>query len=259
MLQDAIRRWRDWQQKSEKLRLRIRRLVIKRLMGLAIRQWKVFVVQEKIAADRDLRRREMLACVLRSALLRKSLWKLTRNARSGRILQHLRDSWHKRLLNDGFHVWKNQQQLLQPKGHARAIDPPDRGALPCSVRVTTKAGKPLKEHCRCVYTVGRCQRCMCHPRIHLLRRVEELHRLVTKGLDRRDGGCRLLSTAIRSGAVMAASASDKGTIANDSQAEGHSRLARKAAWSNMNPRVCTPRKDEDNLRRQITPNLAVPR
>lgn len=58
-------------------------------------------------------------------------------------------------------------------------------------------GKPRKVHCRCVYAVCRGQRCTCAPSSHLLRRVEELHRLVAKGLDGRNGGYRLLSHVVQ--------------------------------------------------------------
>lgn len=193
-LSDAFHQWQEWQQRRRKRLNNLHCLVIRKELKVALRLWRLGVIAAttaKTLGDERRRRYAALGRVLRSLFLLKCLRILARNARVQRILRRLVKLRRIQTLRDGMSTW--QQRQLQK------VDPvvPDLPsfATPNPVTVTTRqaVAKPRKRHCRCVYDVCRGQRCTCAPRLHLLRRVEELHRLVAKGLSAGDGGCRLVS------------------------------------------------------------------
>lgn len=171
-------------------------LITRRALASAVSRWHL-----EACARRG--RRQESVHLLRSLLLRKYLLALADNATSAAILRRLLENCRMRALRDGLEAWKwwfflskeNQRQEERLKAEAAAAVRDGHVCHASSGRPERRhqPGKPRKAHCRCVYAVCRGQRCTCAPRSHLLRRVEELHRLVAKGLDGRDGGYRLLS------------------------------------------------------------------
>lgn len=172
-------------------------LIARRALASAVSRWHL-----EASARRG--RRQEAVHLLGSLLLRKCLLALADNATSAAILRRLLEKCRMRALRDGLEAWKrwfllskeNQQERLKAEA-AAAVRDGDVCHASSGKPEGRHPGKPRKAHCRCVYAVCRGQRCTCAPRSHLLRRVEELHRLVAKGLDGRDGGYRLLSHIVQ--------------------------------------------------------------
>lgn len=186
--------WRAWLRLWKTRVDALRTLMTRRAMASAFRHWRLI---SSAANDRRRRRLLLQAVVggqLEVILLRKCFLALAQNAHSATTLRRLVASFRMRTLRGGFEAW--QQALPREKPEDQA--PPSPTAV---VNVITERrrqpGNPRKLHCRCVYAVSRGQRCTCAPRSHLLRRVEELHRLVAQGLDGRQGGYRLLSHVVQ--------------------------------------------------------------
>lgn len=167
--------------------------VTRRALASAISRWH-------LGASASRSRRQGAAHLLRSVLLRKCLLTLAHHAYTARVFRRMLESYRRRTLRDGLEAWGLFLVSQDAQNNANV-------AVKNSTRcVTTRCrrrhpGKPRKVHCRCVYAVSRGQRCTCAPRSHLLRRVEELHRLVAKGLDGCDGGHRLLSHVVQRAAT----------------------------------------------------------
>ena len=133
----------------------------------------------------------------RSRLLRKCLLALADNAHFASIVRRLLESCRRRALREGLEGWR-RWLLLVPRKKEKVPEVEEAKVNDTTRRhKCRRPGQPRKAHCRCVYAVGRERPCGCAPRSHLLRRVEELHRLVAKGLDGRDGGYRLLSHVVQ--------------------------------------------------------------
>lgn len=172
------------------------RLVTRRALLSAVRRWHLQ------ASARRARHQEAVH-FLGSMILRKCLLALANNAQSAAILRQLLERCRLRSLRDGLEVWKrwfllsNENQEILKAEAVAAVRDGDACNASSRRQQCWRPGKPRKVHCRCVYAVCRGQRCTCAPHSHLLRRVEELHKLVAKGLDGRQGGCRLLSHVVQ--------------------------------------------------------------
>lgn len=187
-VRNAFHCWRNWQQRWRTRLDHLRRLIIRKELKAALNLWRLGIIASTTAKvlDNERRRRHAaLSHVLRSVFLIKCLRRWTRNACVQRILGRLVQMRRIRTLRDGMATWKQRQ--------TQKVDPviPDLPSFATPNPVTI--AKPRKRHCRCVYDVCRGQRCTCAPRLHLLRRVNELHRIVAKGLSTADGGYRLVS------------------------------------------------------------------
>lgn len=135
-----------------------------------------------------------------SQLLRKCLLALAENAHSAVTLRRLLKSYSTRSLRDALREWRwwlSLEAHKRAKEVATALTRESKGVNTTRLTQRLHPGNPRKVHCRCVYAVSRGQRCTCAPRSHLLRRVEELHRLVAKGLDGTNRGCRLLNHVVQ--------------------------------------------------------------
>lgn len=199
LLRYALHHWRSWQRQWRTRVEILGRLIAKRTMASALCRWRRLVSAASISAEHTrLRREEALRRVLQSLILHRYLRALRDYASARRTLSRLLESLRARALRYGVGTWR--RWLLQQQQNEVNITPPHTSNSTVSRR---QPGKPRKGHCRCVYAVSRGQRCNCAPRSHLLRRVEELHRLVAQGLDRRDGGHRLLSHVVQGSATPA--------------------------------------------------------
>lgn len=183
--------WRAWLRLWRSRVDTFRSLMARRAVASALRHWRL----ESFAAnDRRHRLQALVGRQLEVILLRKCFLTLAQNAHSVMTLRRLIASFRVRALGGGFEAWR--QAALREEQKSRT--PPSPATV---VNVITERrrqpGNPRKLHCRCVYAVSRGQRCTCAPRSHLLRRVEELHRLVAQGLDGRQGGYRLLSHVVQ--------------------------------------------------------------
>lgn len=190
-LRRAVARWQMWHE-WWKTRLEIfHRLKARRVLASAVSRWRLGVIA--------CRTRRLEAIKIRgSRLLRKCLLALADNVRAASILRRLLESCRRRALGECLEKWR--RWLFSVPREIEEI-PNAKGAAVINTSARRhkcwRPGKPRKAHCRCVYAVGRGRRCTCAPRSHLLRRVEELHRLVAKGLDGRQGGYRLLSHVVQ--------------------------------------------------------------
>lgn len=194
LMKIAISRWKDWQHRWGTATAALYRLTAHRITASAMHHWHLEAsTRSRMLANRKRRRQEALKSLLMVCPLRKCFLALRENAALKATLRSLLESLRARSLRDGLNAWRlhchqqrqHEQQMLQCS---------DPGVF------TTKrrhVGKPRKIHCRCVYAVSRGQRCVCSPQSHLLRRVEELHRLVGQGLDGREGGFRLLTHTVQ--------------------------------------------------------------
>lgn len=169
----------------------------RRVLASAVRHWRL-----EIFASRCRRNRHEKW----SQLLRKCLLALAQNAHSAVTLRRLLESYRTRHLSDalgGWRRWISFEAQKRVKKVPTALTRENKGVNTTRLTQRLHPGNPRKVHCRCVYAVSRGQRCTCAPRSHLLRRVEELHRLVAKGLDRTNGGYRLLSHVVQRPSVPA--------------------------------------------------------
>lgn len=207
LLRYALHHWRSWQRRRRTRVEILDHLITKRTAASAFCRWRRLVSAASISAEHTrLHREEALRRVLRSLLLHKYLRALGDYASTRRTLSRLLNSLRARALQCGVGTWR--RWLLQQQQNERNITPPHTINSNSTVS-RRQPGKPRKGHCRCVYDVSRGQRCNCAPRSHLLRRVEELHRLVAQGLDRRDGGHRLLSHVVQGSAASAGVSSNR--------------------------------------------------
>lgn len=188
-LRDAIKNWRAWHQWWKLREQDFLRRMHRRALACAVYGWH-------LGASASRSRRQGAIRILRSLLLRKCLLALANNAYTARVLRPVLESYRRRTLRDGLEAWG--LFLVSQENQSKTKDLVVESPAQCvTTRRRRHPGKPRKVHCRCVYAVSRGQRCTCAPRSHLLRRVEELHRLVAKGLDGRDGGHRLLSHVVQ--------------------------------------------------------------
>lgn len=171
----------------------LRCLIARRAVVSALCRWRLL---SSGARDRHTLLRAVVGRQLEEMLVRKCFLTLARNALSATTLRRLITSFRIRTLRGGFEAWRK----APPREKQKTL-PPSPPSPAAAVTVITgrrrQPGNPRKNHCRCVYAVSRGQRCTCAPRSHLLRRVEELHRLVAQGLDGRQGGYRLLSHVVQ--------------------------------------------------------------
>ena len=179
---------RLWKMRVNTLRCSISR----RAMVSAVRHWRLLSFG---AHDRRALLQAVVGRQLEVMLLRKCFLALAQNALSTRFLRRLITSFFLRTLRDGFEAWR--QALTPEKQKSQTLPPSPADAVTVITGTRRQPGNPRKHHCRCVYAVSRGQRCTCAPRSHLLRRVEDLHRLVAQGLDGRQGGYRLLSHVVQ--------------------------------------------------------------
>lgn len=166
------------------------RLQTRRALASAVSRWHLEVIA--------CRSRRLEAIQIRgSRLLRKCLLALADNAHSASILRRFLESYRRRVLSECLEEWRTW--LFSVPREKEEIPAKEGVVIDTSARRHNcwRPGKARKAHCRCVYAVGHGRRCACAPRSHLLRRVEELHRLVAKGLDGRQGGYRLLSHVVQ--------------------------------------------------------------
>jgi len=191
-LRRAVKRWRIWQ-KWWKTRLEnFHRLQARRALASAVSRWCLKVVAR--------RSRRLEATHARdSRLLRKCLLALADNAHSASVLRRLLESCRRRALRECLEKWWRRRLFSELREDEEIPNAKEAAVANASTRRhrCRRPGKPRKAHCRCVYAVGLGGRCACAPRSHLLRRVEELHRLVAKGLGGHEGGYRLLSHVVQ--------------------------------------------------------------
>lgn len=188
-LRNAINIWRAWHLWWKSRRRDFLQRMARRALASAVCRWRL-----EASASRS--RRQGAVKLLGSLRLRRCLVALAQNAYTARILRRVLESYRMRILRDGLLAWGSCLVSQDNQNNTEvAVENPTRCVT--TRRHRRNPGKPRKVHCRCVYAVSRGQRCTCAPRSHLLRRVEELHRLVVKGLDGRDGGHRLLSHVVQ--------------------------------------------------------------
>jgi hypothetical protein len=189
---EAFKRWRDWN-RIQKLR--------ELILRAAMRRWRERTLNDK--ADEHYRRRMLrhgLATCLRAWCVRKIclLAALAVRRSLGWGLSTLYGDGSKAeldfspLLRNCFDRIKKYGQrhkgaellsrVLRRGLLRRAFDK----WLQAALLLILKDGRKRQGHCKCVYDVCKGGRCMCVPRVHLLRRIEELHRLVAHAMDRRD-------------------------------------------------------------------------
>lgn len=196
-LRNGMDQWREW---LRVWNIRVRALgsiIDRRAVASALHHWRLL---SSGANDRRTLLQAVVGRQLEVMLLRKSFLALTQNGLAATTLRRLIASFRTRTLRGGFEAWRQAQ--LPPEKQKKSLPPPPLPSPDAAVTVITtgrrrQPGNPRKHHCRCVYAVSRGQRCTCAPRSHLLRRVEELHRLVAQGLDGRQGGYRLLSHVVQ--------------------------------------------------------------
>lgn len=183
-----MQKWRAWHQWWKSRERDFLQRMARRALASAVYRWR-------LGASTSRSRRQGAVHLLGSLLLRKCLLALADNAYTAAVLRKVLESYRRRTLRDGLEAWgsvsvsqdiQNNTDVAEISAHCATTR-----------RQRRHPGKPRKVHCRCVYAVSRGQRCTCAPRSHLLRRVEELHRLVAKGLDTREGGHRLLSHVVQ--------------------------------------------------------------
>lgn len=189
-LRETFDRWHEWQQRCKKRRKSLHLILIRKDKKDATRCWQhhaaAYVVESK-----HRRREAALSRILQWLLLLKCFHSLANNCNTAKTLRQLVESWWIRTLRNGIRAL--QQRTEKPSLVPSILSLP---ALPTPAKEGSnqrRLARPRKGHCRCVYDICRGQRCTCAARSHLLRRVEELHRLVAKGLNSEAGGCRLLS------------------------------------------------------------------
>jgi hypothetical protein len=121
-------------------------------------------------------------------LLKKVLYTLHKHARQSSALRRALASLQRRHLQQ---AWTALQHAL-----STLLQRPTAALTPVKAlaqqQVVVRDGRGRQGHCKCVYGVtGSGNRCKCAPAAHLLRRVEELHKLVTHAMHSPD--YRLLS------------------------------------------------------------------
>lgn len=187
-LRTIMKNWRVWYQWWKLRKRDFLQRIAQRALASAMFRWR-------LGTSASQNRREGAMHRLRLLLLRKYLLALADNAYTARALRRVLESYRRRALRNGLGAWGLFLVSQDNRHKTNVVDNPAH----C---VTTRCrrqhlGKPRKVHCRCVYAVIQGQPCTCDPRSHLLRRVEELHRLVAKGLEGRAGGHRLLSHVVQ--------------------------------------------------------------
>lgn len=192
-LRESMERWRSWQQRWKTRVKAFHRFIARRELASAVDRWR-----RETSASRCRRRRGVLDRLLGSLLLRKCFVALTKEALYAATLRRLLERYRKFRLLEGLEVWRRWFLRLREAKNTPKADVID-SAPESEVCFTTirQPAQPRKGHCRCVYAISRRERCTCAPRTHLLRRVEELHRLVAKGLEKRGGCHRLLSHVVQ--------------------------------------------------------------
>ena len=185
--------WREWLRLWKMRVSTLRCLIARRTVASTLRRWHLLSSGSK---DRRTLLQAVVGRQLEEMLVRKCLLALAQHALSSTTLRRLITTFRIRTLRGGFEAWR---QALPREKHKTQPPPPPSPAAAATVITGRRRqpGNPRKHHCRCVYAVSRGQRCTCAPRSHLLRRVEELHRLVAQGLDGRQGGYRLLSHVVQ--------------------------------------------------------------
>lgn len=177
----------------------LRRLIARRAVASAVHRWRLL---SSGANDRRTLLQTVVGRQLKVMLVRKCFLALAHNALSATTLRRLIASFRMRTLRGGFEAWRQALPREKKKKSQPPPPPPPAAAVTVITGRRRQPGNPRKHHCRCVYAVSRGQRCTCAPRSHLLRRVEELHRLVAQGLDGRQGGNRLLSHVVQRATTM---------------------------------------------------------
>lgn len=201
-LRDAINQWGSWQQLWKTQVKTLHALINRQVVAVAVYRWRVNGHARRVSISVEQGRhyrQTVLGRLLRAFLLRKCLLALVENALLATSLSRLLSSFRTRILRNTTHTWR---QWLQQEKQRAQIPSPSEACKKIPSRRRRQLGKPRKGHCRCVYNVSRGQRCICAPRSHLLRRLEELHRLVAQGLDQGEGGYRLLSHVVQSGTTL---------------------------------------------------------
>lgn len=193
-----------------------------------MRQWRLEAsARSNVSAERTRRRRQAFGHLFEALLRRKCFVALAVHATSSITLRRVLTSFRTRTLRNGMKAW--QWWLLQEQQRRQTLAPADASASSKHTARRNQPGKPRKGHCRCVYAVSRGQRCTCAPRSHLLRRVEELHRLVAQGLDGREGGYRLLSHVVQGTATPRGGA--RSNEQNAAQTLGSDSSSCNESWS----------------------------
>jgi hypothetical protein len=173
--------------------------------------------------------------VLQMLLLKKVLYTLHKHACQSSALRRALASLHRRHLR---YAWSALQSALAAllQRPTAALTPHKAlaaAALQQQQQVVVRDGRGRQGHCKCVYNVTASgSRCRCAPAAHLLRRVEELHKLVTHAMHSPD--YRLLShvtqyrvVASDSGATATAAAA-AATSTDGAASAGSGRLSREA-------------------------------
>lgn len=184
-----MKRWVSWQQRWRACVKSLHGVITRRAVASALHRWRV----EATASSDRCRRQAVVGRLLGRALLRKCMLALAKNALSATRIRRLLEYFRKRSLRHALDTWR---RWSPQENQERPVSPPPNERKKITNR-RHQPGKPRKVHCRCVYAVCRGQRCTCAPRSHLLRRVEELHKLVAQGLGEREGGYRLLSHVVQ--------------------------------------------------------------
>lgn len=188
-LRMAMKRWRAWHQWWKSRRRGFLQRMARIALASAVSRWR-------LGASATRSRHQGAVHLLESLLPRKCLLALANNACVARVLRRMLGSYRRRTLRDVWEAW-GLFLVSQEKRNKTSVTTENPARCVTARRQRRHPGKPRKVHCRCVYAVSRGQHCTCAPRSHLLRRVEELHRLVASGLDGRDGGHRLLSHVVQ--------------------------------------------------------------
>jgi hypothetical protein len=156
-------------------------------------------------------------------LLKKVLYTLHKHARQSSALRRALASLHRRHLQ---YSWRALQQAL-----AALLQRPTAALTPVKAltqqqQVVVRDGRGRQGHCKCVYGVtGSGSRCRCAPAAHLLRRVEELHKLVTHAMHSPD--YRLLSHVTQYRVVSSDSSTNAtAATANDTNNVSAGRVSR---------------------------------
>jgi hypothetical protein len=158
-------------------------------------------------------------------LLKKVLYTLHKHARQSSALRRALASLHRRHLQQ---AWKALQHALATllQRPTAALTPVK--ALTLRQQVVVRDGRGRQGHCKCVYGVtGSGNRCRCAPAAHLLRRVEELHKLVTHAMHSPD--YRLLSHVTQYRVVASDSSTSATAAATAADGSSHAgRVSRDA-------------------------------